>query len=207
MMRIAGSVKDSSTGKPVGDCRVEAVYEYRVTPEDAPAPTMKSSRSSSATATVPKSYVTSGRSVAVAGDDGRFAMEIPNAGDIESKRIQITVASPSGERIGEKEVPSDELDKDIEVAVTSPVVIVVDPPKAAAPTGHRIIGRVFDVAGRQIPSGLQVVVYETGRRCRPHLGQVAVFASRGRAVRRAEGLQGRLAGGGALEQSVAPVLA
>jgi hypothetical protein len=182
---VRGLVKDQD-GNGVGACRVEAVFDVRVTPE---SPALMASSANDrrleaggrrtrdtggdiegggeseggavATMVVPKSYVTTSRVSTTTASDGTFRLDFPNQSDIESENIPFSVSAPSGEGIGALDVTRGGLDGTIEITVKTIGQIKVDPATGAPTQRKKIVGRVFDVRGGQIPPDLQVVVYAT----------------------------------------------
>jgi hypothetical protein len=99
-----------------------------------------------------------GRASALCDAEGHFVLSLPDRKDITSEKVRFLAFSPLGRAIGEKELVAATLSDSTSIDVLKFGPTVLDPPEPTVSTVRRIRGRVIERNGRQLPTGLQVLL-------------------------------------------------
>jgi len=154
--REASTPRDSGSETDTGTRLGTALRRLRAVARPAPS---EENGTSASPVTSPEAIVAT---VSTSSDkQGRFSLTLADGVEIVGSSVRLVVSAPSGTTVADKTVETGALRNLVTVPI-EPVRTVelepIDETTLAKPSMRRVAGRIVDLGGKPLPSGLQVVL-------------------------------------------------
>lgn len=161
-LKIDGTLGPAGAEVPLAGYRIELRFKRQVhlDPDEPTQPRTNGAGDDERSAETPgRTIVFDDRASTSSDSAGRFALDPGEGVEIVGPTVEFVVSAPSGETVGGETIKTAALSEPVMIEIEPMPVVALEPIDGPAPAPlRRVGGRVIDLAGKPLPTGLQVVV-------------------------------------------------